>query len=309
MQFLAAYVLKGRMQAVLVTAVMAILALLLPPFSYLSGASVALVTLRLGLQAGLQLSLFATAAVALLLMMFRQPPQLSGVFLLVLWLPVWALAMNLRRTAAPAQSIVLALLFGVMVLLGFYLAIDNPTEWWSQFLHQAMAPMLEQVPEAELPQWEADIAVMAPLMSGLVAAGMMASLLGCLLLGRWWQAQLFNPGGFGEEFRRLRLGQTLAAAALLLAVALLLQQAGEGGGSVLLDLLALAQVVFALQGAAVAHALVRLGGGHRGWLIAMYLLLLLFMGQVVLLLAIVGVLDNWFDLRSRFGRGKQTEIK
>jgi hypothetical protein len=309
MQFLAAYVLKGRMQAVMVTAVMAILALLLPPFSYLSGATVVLITLRHGLQAGLQLSLLAAAAVALLMMVLQLPPQLSGVFLLVLWLPVWALAMSLRRTASPVRSIVLATVFGLMVLLGFYLAIDNPTDWWLQLLRQLMEPMLQQVPAEDMPQVEANMAELAAQMSGVMAAGMVASLLGCLLLGRWWQALLFNPGGFGEEFRQLRLGQALSLGAVVLVVAYLLWQLGEAGSAgILRDLLALVQVGFALQGAAVAHALVRSNGGRRGWLVTLYLMLLLFMGQTVLLLAMVGVLDNWLDFRSKFGRGKQTDI-
>ncbi|MEN8170052.1 MAG: DUF2232 domain-containing protein [Pseudomonadota bacterium] len=310
MKFLAAYVLKGQMQAVLVVAVMAILALLLPPFSYLSGASVALVTLRLGPKAGLQLSLMATLAVVALMLLLQLPPQLGGVFLLVLWLPVLALAMSLRRTASPGRSIVLAMLFGMMVLLGFFLAIDNPTEWWLEMLGQLLEPMLQQVTPEELPQVEANMVSLAEQMSGVMAAGMMASLLGCLLLGRWWQAQLFNPGGFGEEFCSLKLGQTLGGIALVLGAAHLLWQLGqESSSSLLRDLLALAQVAFALQGVAVAHALARCNTVKRGWLIALYLLLLLFMGPTVLLLAIVGVLDNWFDFRSKFGRGKQADIE
>ncbi len=308
MQFLAAYVMKGRMQALVVTAVAAILALQLPPFSYLSGASVALVTLRLGLAAGLQLSLMATVVVALLLILLQLPPQLGGMFLLVLWLPVWALAMSLRRTASPRRSIVLALLFGLMVLLGFTLAIDDPTAWWLQLLHQIMEPMLQQMPADELPQFEASLSELAEQMSGVMAAGMVASLLGCLFLGRWWQALLFNPGGFGEEFRQLRLGQSLGLGALLLAMAYMLWQLAEDGGAALLrDLLVLAQVAFALQGLAIAHALVRSNELQRGWLVTLYVVLVLFMGPVILLLAVLGVLDNWFDFRSRFGRGKQAD--
>jgi hypothetical protein len=309
MQFLAAYVLKGRMQAVLVTAVAAILALLLPPFSYLSGASVALVTLRLGLTAGLQLVLMSAAAVAALMFALQLPLQLSGVFLLVLWLPVMALASSLRRTASPARTIVLAMGFGVMVLLGFNLAIDNPAEWWLGLLQQLMEPMLQEIPPADMPQVEANMAELAGQMSGVMAAGMMASLLGCLLLGRWWQALLFNPGGFGDEFRRLKLGKNLAAVALAIAVGHMLWQLAEGGGgSLLRDLLALAQVAFALQGVAVVHALVRSNNAHRGILVALYVLLVLLLGPIVLLLAIVGVVDNWLDFRSRFGQGKQADI-
>jgi hypothetical protein len=48
---------------------------------------------------------------------------------------------------------------------------------------------------------------------------------------------------------------------------------------------------------------------RKGWLIALYLLRLLFMGLTVLLLAMVGVLDNWFNFRSKFASGKQTGIE
>lgn len=306
MRFLAAYVLKGRMQALVVTAVMAILALLLPPLSYLSGASVALVTLRHGMQAGLQLALLATAAVAALLLVLQLPPQLGGVFLLVLWLPVWALALNLRRTATQARGVMLALLFGVMLLLGLYLALDDPTRWWLELLRQVMAPMLQGVTPDELPQVEAGLAALAAQMNGVMAAGMVASLLGCLLLGRWWQALLFNPGGFGAEFRRLRLGQGIATGGVVLLIASLLWQAEVAG--VLRDLVVLAQVAFALQGIAVAHALVSINR-RRGWLFGLYLSLMLFTGPVLLLLALVGMSDNWLDFRSKFGRRKQADTE
>ena len=245
------------------------------------------------------------------MLLLQLPPQLGGVFLLVLWLPVWVLAMSLRRTASPVRSILLAMLFGLLLLLGFYLAVEDPTQWWLGMLRQLLEPMLQQIPEAELLQIEANMLVLAAQMSGMMAAGMMASLLGCLLLGRWWQAQLFNPGGFGDEFRRLQLGQKLAAIALAFAAANMLWQLGEPGvaSGLLRDLLVLAQVAFALQGVAVAHTLVYRKKVHRGWLIAMYVLLLLFMGQTVLLLAIVGVFDNWFDFRSKFGLGKKTDIE
>lgn len=304
MQFLAAYVLKGRTQAVLVTAVTAVLALLLPLFSYLSGATVALVTLRHGLQAGIQLAMLSTVAVALLMLGLQLPPQLSGVFLLVLWLPVWGLALSLRRTASPARSILLAMVFGVMVLLALMLAMDDATAWWQGLLQQIMEPLLQQASDSELQQIEANIVALAGQMNGVMAAGMVASLIGCLLLGRWWQALLFNPGGFGDEFRQLRLGRNLALAVALIAIVQMLWQ--ESANVLLRDLLMVAQVGFALQGIALVHALVKLKGMHRGVLILMYVLLILMMGPVVLLLAMLGVMDNWIDFRSKFGQGTTT---
>ncbi|MEZ5581549.1 MAG: hypothetical protein R3F37_01040 [Candidatus Competibacteraceae bacterium] len=46
---------------------------------------------------------------------------------------------------------------------------------------------------------------LAPMVVGLIFANGLASLLCGLLLGRWWQALLFNPGGFSREFHELRL--------------------------------------------------------------------------------------------------------
>ncbi|MDH5785793.1 MAG: DUF2232 domain-containing protein [Chromatiales bacterium] len=307
MKFLAAFVLKGRTQAVVVTVVMAILALLLPPFSYLSGAVVALVTLRYGIRAGLQLSLLASIAAALLLLSMQLPPQLGGAFMLVLWLPVWVLATSLRRTASQARVVLLAALFGMMVLVGLLWALDDPAEWWLGVLRKLMEPMLTQLPTEDLSQVEAELVLLAAQMSGVMAAALMASLIACLLLGRWWQSLLFNPGGFGEEFRQIRLGRTMAGAVLLIVVVHLLGQLADGLDGLPRDLLALGQVAFALQGLSVVHGLAQGRNLHRGWLIGLYVLLLVVTGPLVLLLAMLGLLDSWFDFRGKFGRGTTTE--
>lgn len=47
----------------------------------------------------------------------------------------------------------------------------------------------------------------------------------CLMLGRYWQSVLYNPGGFGLEFRALRLSPPLAFG--LLAVMFLAPNLGH----------------------------------------------------------------------------------
>ena len=37
----------------------------------------------------------------------------------------------------------------------------------------------------------------------------------CLFVSRWWQAMLYNPGGFGEEFRQLRLDVRAAGLSII----------------------------------------------------------------------------------------------
>lgn len=299
MRFLAAYVVKGRMQALLVAVVPALLSLFLPPLSYLSGAAVALVTLRMGVQQGLMLILGAVVTVGLFGQLLMQNPMGGMAFALGLWLPVWGLALSLRRTASQERSLVLATLFGVMAIAAFHLGTEDPVQWWSGLLQEALQGSLEQLGEAERAQLTANLQVIASLMTGGAAAALSASLIGSLLLGRWWQAMLYNPGGFGEEFRTIRLGQARSLLALLLLGAVLL----IGGGQLFQDLFTVMLVPFVIQGIAVVHALVRSRGAHNGWLIALYVLLLLppTTGHMALLLAFAGAVDNWFDFRTYFG--------
>lgn len=297
MRFLAAYVVKGRMQALLVAVVPALLSLFLPPLSYLSGAAVALVTLRMGVQQGLLLILGAVVILGLFGQLLMQNPMAGLIFALGLWLPVWGLALSLRRTASQERSLVLATLFGVMAVAAFHLGTEDPVQWWNSLLQDALQGTLEQLGEAERSQFTANLQAIATLMTGGAAAALSASLIGSLLLGRWWQAMLYNPGGFGEEFRTIRLGQTRSLLALLLLGAVLLL----GGGQLFQDIFTVMLVPFVIQGIAVVHALVKSRGANSGWLAALYVLLFVATGQMALLLAFAGAVDNWFDFRTYFG--------
>lgn len=202
MRSLAAYVVRGRMQATLVVVVSALLALILPPFSYLSGAAVALVTLRMGVQQGLLLTLGSALLFGVFGLLLMQSPAAGVVFTFALWLPVWGLAVSLRRTARPSRSLVLATLFGMMAVAAFHLGTEDPVQWWQNMLQEMLKQTIEQLGEAQKAQLLQNLKLIAGLMTGGMGAALSASLIGCLLLGRWWQALLYNPGGFGEEFRR-----------------------------------------------------------------------------------------------------------
>jgi hypothetical protein len=75
---------------------------------------------------------------------------------------------------------------------------------------------LEQDLQQEGTQELAFNALSVPQVAALLATGNAVIALLSLMLGRYWQAALYNPGGFGEEFRALRLakGAVLAMAAL-----------------------------------------------------------------------------------------------
>jgi uncharacterized protein YybS (DUF2232 family) len=298
MRFLAEYVMRGRMQAILVTAVTALLALLLLPLSYLSGAAVGLVTLRIGTRQGLGVIAGSMLVLAVLGgVMLRNP--LPGIgFALVLWIPVWVLAANLRRSANLAQCVKLAGLFGVMLVVGIYLATDNPVTWWSEALQKVLAPALEGAAKARIDEMSAAVSQVARLMTGLMGGLMGLTLLGCLFIARWWQAMLYNPGGFKGEFQQLRLGRGFAL--VTLAVGMLLLISSSETMPIATDLLVVLVMLFMIQGLSVSHYLVAKAGANAGWLVALYMLVIV-LPQAALTLAVAGIADNWLDFRTIFG--------
>jgi len=84
---LASFILRGPGQAILVAVGTAVLAMMLPPLSIISGAVVALVTLRSGVRAGGLVMLGSALFVALLAYLSLGNLLVGLVFLIVLWLP------------------------------------------------------------------------------------------------------------------------------------------------------------------------------------------------------------------------------
>jgi uncharacterized protein YybS (DUF2232 family) len=141
-------------------------------------------------------------------------------------------------------------------------------------------------------------------MTGILAAALSLQLILSLLLARWWQSLLYNPGGFQREFHAFRLHRLTSIAGLLALALLLLPFLPMTNFFGYLGLLLFA--VLFLQGLAVIHAILARAGARTAWLVGLYLLLLLLPPQTVLVLAVVGLLDISIDFRARFERSRST---
>ena len=294
MQSLAGFIMRGRFQATLVAAAFTMLSLLVPLLGLLSSATLALVTLRKGGAEGLIVAALAGLAGGLLVLVALGNPLPAVGFALILWLPVWGLSLVLRRTRSLALTVHLTALVGLVIVVGVHLLTADPTTYWMELLEPVRRGLVEGgvVDDAGSRQL---VARTARWMTGTFAATFYFQLLAALLIGRWWQALLYNPGGFGAEFRALRLQTAVGYAALGLAAAMLLLDQARWPA----DLLLLAAPLFFLQGMAIAHALVYTRSAHRGWLVGLYGLLLLVMPYAEILVAGIGFLDIWVDLRAR----------
>jgi hypothetical protein len=300
---LAGYIVSGRWQAALVTAASGLLALLLLPLSCLGGASIALVTLYVGVLSGLQVMVLAAASVILLYLLAGVQTLVVIVMVLLLWLPSWLAAAILQQTRDLAAALKAATLFGVTLLLLVYATIQDPAAAWLDVLKVLLAMFREAGFNLKGISDEQLLQEFAALMTGVALSWLVLGIMASLLLARWWQSVLVRPGAFRDEFCKLRLGNL--AGLLTLGMLLVAQLTQDTMREISAQLAMIMLVPYLLAGLAVVHSLVKQAGRGYGWLAAVYLLLA-FVPQTMLLLAAGGLLDTWVDLRRRLGRNERS---
>jgi hypothetical protein len=300
---LAGYIVSGRWQAALVTAASGLLALLLLPLSCLGGASIALVTLYVGVLSGLQVMVLAAASVILLYLLAGVQTLVVIVMVLLLWLPSWLAAAILQQTRDLAAALKAATLFGVTLLLLVYATIQDPAAAWLDVLKVLLAMFREAGFDLKGISDEQLLQEFAALMTGVALSWLVLGIMASLLLARWWQSVLVRPGAFRDEFCKLRLGNL--AGLLTLGMLLVAQLTQDTMREISAQLAMIMLVPYLLAGLAVVHSLVKQAGRGYGWLAAVYLLLA-FVPQTMLLLAAGGLLDTWVDLRRRLGRNERS---
>ncbi|MFB3116292.1 MAG: DUF2232 domain-containing protein, partial [Gammaproteobacteria bacterium] len=173
--------------------------------------------------------------------------------------------------------------------------IDDIPAWWLQWMEIWIK---NAFPEGGGEQYQEVLERAAPAMNAMMASGMTISLVVATFLSRWWQSALFNPGGFRTEFYALRLPNVVIFLTLM-GIGLLYTSGGQPG-SAGLDILVVVIVLYLFQGLASVHRIVAAKSMPRGWLIMMYVLLLL-VPQAVLLIACLGLVDSWMINRNKEG--------
>lgn len=299
MRKLASYIMAGWPQATTAVVGFAVLALIVPPLSLLSGAALALVTLRVGARHGATVLGLSSVAMVVLSMIASGRAWPALAFCLVEWVPVLGMALALRFTVSLSVTLQGAVVVAMAVLLGVHAVAPDVTDQWMGLLNEYMRPAMGQ---ADIPAASIDrlLERLAGVMTGVVVASMLISLTLSVFIARWWQALLYNPGGFKEEFLSLRLGYAAAGLGVALFVGALLLQS-----PVLTELTLVALAVFFLQGIAVIHNLSARTKNPALWLIGAYGLVLLAFPQMTAALAALGVMDSFVNIRSRWRGTRQ----
>ncbi len=259
-------------------------------FVVLASAVPVLVMLERGVRAAVNVMLTAAFAIIAVLLWFKQPLWFGAVYAaLVLGLPL-LLGGMLRHYGSLNLVFQVILLVSLLGLGWVCVILPAPTTIWVQLLNQAFATLSQA-------GFEMDVTLidrLAQSMWGAFVSVLVLANFSAVLLGRWWQSLLHAPGAFGREFRELRSGMIVGGLLVVLAIGSLFIDAAW-----LNSMAWVAMMGLALQGLAAAHRRKAEGQMQRGWLVAIYVMLIvpLFSFITVALLAGLGLADFWRRMR------------
>lgn len=283
---LAEWTMRGRGQALAFVVIALATSPIIWPNSLLAAAIIALAWLRLGTKEGLFLCLWAVLPATVLAVYM-------GSFMPLLTVITTAVVSHvLRTTRSWPFSLVALSACGLVTAIGLEaFAKDLLSEYvtvYSQFLTE----LKQQIPDQELNQVlmeTLETAFIAGLFGTLLMIGSFIS----LTLARSWQAKLYNPGGFQQEFHQLRLGKIDIVIAVVLTVAFYQL------GMQYLTWVWIALFPLLIAGVALFHAFAKSRKLAMQWYILFYCVLV-FWDPLKIMLVIVAIADSAVNFRSRF---------
>ena len=218
---------------------------------------------------------------------------LGVAFAAIVWIPIYGLALVLRSTVSLGLTLAVAALICALAVIGFHLAVGNTVEWWIVIFDKVLSEEIAQ----QIFGSPADIVLAkqsaSQMMTALMAAAFFVSMVLSLLLARWWQAILYNPGGFQSEFHSYRIDKTFA---IFGALILIWATVSATVGSLATDLGIVVCAFSSVAGVALIHHWVKTKNANKAWLILLYFSLAI-APQIIIIMAIVGFVDAWLNIR------------
>jgi hypothetical protein len=288
MRVLAQYIMRGRWQA-------ATVALLGSYFQLIPPATVGLVVLRRGALEGLLVFLWAILPAIVALWAGNVEPLMAHATIAVM-LVVLVAAAYLRYSKSWNQTLMLLVAASTLSALVLTWQTEDVTASLTESLGDLAVPA--EPPDNESAGAEAESVPTLAEWSARAGSGSLAYLLLyasflALLVGRWWQALLYNPGGLREEMHSLRLSPLTSLVSVSAVIWCLV---GGDGYQLWARVFALPLVV---AGVGLVHWVVKTYRLGLVTLIVFYAALVM-LGPLLLLVASLAFADAWLNLRIRF---------
>ena len=271
---------RGPKQAKLLASI----SVMLPMMFWFGAATIALITLRQGLSQGLVVFIW-TIIPALGWWFGLQDPGA-----LIVLISTLVMAGVLRYTVSWQSTLVAG---GVISLVTGMLAPYIMPEMIDMLMEMGEV-MIQELAKTAPEEYNTTLdSAFRSLMVASFAASFYGMAVGSVFLARSWQARLYNPGGWQEEFHQMRLSSRF-----VIGVALAVMFASAINIEPILVLM-IATVPFIVCGLALVHGVIgkrKLGGQ---WIFGLYASVFILFPTVLILLVVLALLDSLVNFRSR----------
>lgn len=256
-------------------------------FPLISSATIALVSLCKGAKEGMLLYLWLSLILVLIQQASTDNPLLAAVSIVSLGIMVIAAKVH-RHLASWQWTLLATIAISVACAFSFGLLMGSEVNAFLTTVEEMFAAINSKQQDAQV-----SLDLTESMLLGIVATLLAIGSIMSLMLARWWQAGIYNPGGFQKEFHSFKIEAKVAV--ILLAV-LLAGQFMSKSSQIWSDLAALPLLI---TGIALVHFAVKLLDQGRQWLAFLYVGIILAGKPVTVILLVLGLTDSLIDLRSR----------
>jgi hypothetical protein len=291
---LAQWLLKGQGQALAFVTVCFSAGYIFWPLNIIAAASLSLITLRHGAQKSATIAALALIPAAII------GYRLGGTYMpLMLGLSTLITSGVLKQTRSWSFSLlaltVSAFVASAAMLVFAEAALLEQVNMMQELLAQVGQQMADQNnAQAEMMQLIND-SLNTRFIAGIWGSMLVIMVFFGLALARSWQAKLYNPGGFQQEFHQLRLGR---------ADTLIYIVSGIGLLAIDTSLMTWAWMSFfplTISAIALCHWVAKQRGLGQHWYVIFYILLIV-SDFVRLLLVVIAMLDTTVNFRQRISQ-------
>ena len=297
MKTLGALLIRSRRNA----ALLAFILVFIPILHWFSVIIMALITLRRGAKEGVLILISMLAAIALLTVILGNSVGIYNAILAMTL--VWLLGIILHYTHSWILVLLVTTSLAIFAITVIHWYVPDIDQWWQHsmlnYLQQFGADM-----SINLLQQKQTVIYLSRIATGIQTDILLLFNLTFLLLARYWQGTLYNPGALQAELHAIRMPRWVSLCLLILLLATLLFRI-----PLLIDLLPVLFLPFICAGLSLVHFAMLARKINWLWLLFFYILLIFALPYVCMMLVILALIDSLIDLRQRFKPRRDDEIR
>jgi hypothetical protein len=294
------YILRGRVHALAAAFVLVLVPII--------GCVIAtFVTLRKGAQEG-AFVFIALILPYLLIMMMAPSEQVSGensnnllegvIFIVSISFVSWLIAVILRATSSWSVVLDSLALISVAVIILIHLYYPDMAQFREHWLKNYFELLQQAAKDFFIAIGMSNSSIvnilnkLKDLTAGITTLMFSSQALLFLLLARWWQDAMFNPGGLRKELKTIRLSKVCAIVFIVGLFAAFQHIVMMQNAIIILFM------IFALAGFSLMHYIIT-AKKINFWLVGFVYIALSIFPKSMVFLVLAGLLDAFFDFRKR----------